>query len=89
ARPGRGQVAIRTVVKLLPWEISHTLIWQMQAVFHRSGHAAEIPIWIFVGLGAVDIAILVYLGTSLLGRQLGPHDRASRTIVVESEAAGP
>jgi len=76
-------------VKLLPWEISHTLIWQMQAVFHRSGYAAEIPIWIFVGLGAVDIAILVYLGTSLLGRQLGPHDRASRTIVVESEAAGP
>src|SRR5665647_2509521 len=42
-----------------------------------------------VGLCAVDIAILVYLGTSLLGRQLGPHDRASRTIVVESEAAGP
>jgi len=89
ARPGRGQVAIRTVVKLLPWEISHTLIWQMQAVFHRSGYDAEIPIWIFVGLGAVDIAILVYLGTSLFGRQLGPHDRASRTIVVESEAAGP
>ena len=86
ARPGRGQIAIRTVVKLLPWEISHTLIWQMQAVFHRSGYEAEIPTWIFVGLGAVDIAILVYLGTSLLGRQLGPHDRASRTIVGDSSS---
>src|SRR5665647_2945226 len=76
ARPGRGQIAIRTVVKLLPWEISHTLIWQMQAVFHRSGYEAEIPTWIFVGLGAVDIAILVYLGTSLFGRQLGRGARA-------------
>lgn len=88
-RPGRGQVAIRTVVKLLPWEISHTLIGQMQAVFYRSGHQADVSVWIFVGLGAVDVAILVYLGTSLFGRQRRPHGRASRTIVVESEAAGP
>ncbi|MFE7632240.1 RDD family protein [Kocuria sp. NPDC057446] len=32
-RPSRGQVAIRTVVKLLPWEVAHTFVWQMQAVF--------------------------------------------------------
>lgn len=87
-RPGRGQVAIRTIVKLLPWEISHSLIWQMQAVFYRSGYEAEIPTWVFVGLGAVDAAILVYLGTSLFGRQRGPHDRASRTVVVDPEPAG-
>ena len=89
ARPGRGQVAIRTVVKLLPWEIAHALIWQMQAVFHRSGYTAEIPIWIFVALGAVDVAVLAYLGTSLLGRRCGPHDRASRTLVAEAETPRP
>lgn len=80
-RPGRGQVAVRTVVKLLPWEVAHTLIWQMQAAIYQSGDGAEVPIWILVGLSAVNVAILVYLATSLYGLQRGPHDRASRTLV--------
>lgn len=87
ARPGRGQVVIRTIVKLLPWEIAHALIWQLQAALYGSGHGAEVPIRILVGLVAVDVAILVYLATSLFGVQRGPHDRASRTIVAVGTTA--
>jgi uncharacterized RDD family membrane protein YckC len=82
ARPARRQVAIRTAVKLLPWEVAHAFIWQMQAVFHREGYDAEVPVWIFVGLNLVNVAVVVYLAMSLLGRRRGPHDRASRTAVV-------
>lgn len=31
---GLGQSALRAVVKLLPWEIAHAFIWQMQYVFY-------------------------------------------------------
>lgn len=80
-RPSRGQVAVRTVVKLLPWEAAHTFIWQMQAVFYRSGYDADVPVWIFAGLNVVLIAVVVYLAMSLLGGRRGPHDRASSTVV--------
>ena len=82
ARPTRSQVALRTVVKLLPWEVSHGLIWQMQWVFHEEGYSADVPIWVFVGLNAVTAVVLVYLVMSLTGERRGPHDRASGTVVV-------
>lgn len=88
-RPSRGQIAVRTVVKLLPWEVAHTFIWQMQAVFHRSGYDADVPAWIFAGLNVVLIAIVVYLATSLLGDRRGPHDRAASTVVTASGALTP
>lgn len=83
-RPSRDQVAIRTVVKLLPWEVAHTFTWQMQAVFYRSGYDADVPWWILAGLNAVLIAIVVYLAMSLLGGRRGPHDRAASTVVTAS-----
>lgn len=83
-RPSRGQVAVRTVVKLLPWEVAHTFVWQMQAVFYRDGYDADVPVWILVGLNAVLAAIVVYLAMSLLGGRRGPHDRAASTIVTAS-----
>lgn len=89
ARPTRRQVAIRTVVKLLPWEVAHAFIWQMQAVFHREGYEAEVPVWVFVGLSLVCVAVVVYLAMSLLGPRRGPHDRASRTTVVRPALIEP
>src|SRR5665648_1090622 len=97
ARPGRGQIAIRTVVKLLPWEISHTLIWQMQAVFHRSGYEAEIPTWIFVGLGepvaGPGVAMHLKVTTGRAERRgegrdaLPAQDGAARRAVVDASLA--
>lgn len=81
AAPSRQQVGVRTVVKLLPWEVAHTFIWQMQAVFYTEGFDATIPPWVFVGLNAVNVAIIVYLAMSLLGARRGPHDRAAGTIL--------
>jgi uncharacterized RDD family membrane protein YckC len=88
-RPTRTQIGIRTAVKLLPWEVAHTLIWQMQAVFHRDGYGAEVPVWVFVGLSLVNLAVVVYLAMSLTGQHRGPHDRASRTAVVRRARRDP
>ena len=83
-RPSRRQVAMRTVVKLLPWEVAHTFLWPMQAVFYRDGYDADVPVWIFAGLNAVLVAVVVYLATSLLGGRRGPHDWAASTVVTAS-----
>lgn len=87
-RPSRGQVALRTVVKLLPWEVAHTFVWQMQATFHREGFDADVPVWVLVGLNVVNVAVVGYLGTSLLGSRRGPHDRVAGTVVVEARRPG-
>lgn len=87
--PSRRQVAVRTVVKLLPWEIAHTFIWQMQAVFYSEGFDAPIPTWVLVGLNVVNVAVVVYLGMSLLGARRGPHDRAAGTAVTPAARPQP
>lgn len=89
ARPNHGQVAVRTAVKLLPWELAHAFIWQMQAVFYREGYDAAVPVWVIVGLNLVNVAIVVYLAMSLLGAARGPHDRAARTAVVRRAPLDP
>ena len=81
SRPSRSRVAVRTVVKLLPWEVAHTLVWQMQAVFRRRGYEADVPVWIMIGLSAVLVVVVAYLAMSLLGSRRGPHDRAASTVV--------
>lgn len=81
--PSKRSILLRTIIKLLPWEVAHTFVWQMQYVFYRSGYEAEMPEWIFVGLSISIILVVIYIGMIALrpdGR--GPHDLLAGTLVV-------
>jgi uncharacterized RDD family membrane protein YckC len=80
--PSKISILMRTIVKLLPWEIAHTFIWQMQYVFYQSGYEADVPIWIFAGLNVSMILVIIYVAMIAL-RQDGraPHDLVAGTRV--------
>ncbi len=79
----KSQVAIRTIVKLLPWEIAHTFVWQLQYVFYMDGYEAAVPAWIFAGLNAALVFGLVYVAL-VVWRQdrRSAHDLAAGTKVI-------
>ena len=80
--PLRRNILLRTIVKLLPWEIAHTFVWQMQYVFYKSGYEADVPVWIFVGLNVPIVLIFIYIAMIALRRDgRAPHDLAGGTIV--------
>ncbi|MET4096174.1 hypothetical protein ABIB51_003122 [Arthrobacter sp. UYCu712] len=56
--PARRRVLVRTVVKLLPWEVSHFFVWQMMWTFYLHGYDASPPLWVFLGLQAVTAAAI-------------------------------
>lgn len=86
--PSRRAVLARTVVKLLPWEFSHTFVWQLQWFFHQHGYAAVPPEWITVGMTVGSVTALIYAGLVFItGR--GPHDWAAATIVIARQPPLP
>jgi uncharacterized RDD family membrane protein YckC len=81
--PSRSSIATRTIVKLLPWEVSHTLVWQMQYVSYKEGYDAEVPAWIIIGLCMAMAAVLVYVAMIAIRRDgKAPHDIVAGTEVV-------
>lgn len=81
--PTKMSILVRTAIKLLPWEIAHTFIWQMQYVFYQNGYDADVPIWIFVGLNVSTVLVIVYLVMIAIRRDArGPHDIFADTYVV-------
>ncbi|HKX72659.1 MAG TPA: RDD family protein [Candidatus Saccharimonadales bacterium] len=81
----RKQTAVRTVVKLLPWELSHAFIWQMQYVFYEHGYEAAVPAWIFVGLNVATLMALVYVMLVVVRKdRRSVHDLVAGTKVVSS-----
>lgn len=76
----KKQIAIRTFVKLLPWEFAHTFIYQV--VYYSQGGSTP-PAWVMIGLTFANILPLVYLGMVLFRKDhRGPHDLVARTVVV-------
>lgn len=79
----KKNILMRTVVKLLPWEIAHTFAWQMQYVFYRNGYDSDVPVWIFIGLQLATVLAVIYVATIAIRRDgRGPHDVAAGTLVV-------
>ncbi len=78
-RPGWGRAALRSGLKLLPWEAAHTCIW---ALTWPGGPA---PAWAAPGLAGVWAVVLFYL-TLLAFRadHRTPYDWLSGTRVVKS-----
>lgn len=81
SRASAGRILVRTVVKLLPWEFAHFLVWH--AVDAMSRGATEFPLWLLVGLIVADVLPVVYVLVVALQRdRRGPHDLVAGTRVI-------
>lgn len=79
-RPGRARILVRTIVKLLPWEVAHFFVWQVVA---RSAAGAEMPTWVLAGLVVANVLPVLYLFIVGIQRQRrGPHDLVAGTRVI-------
>jgi uncharacterized RDD family membrane protein YckC len=75
-----NQVVLRNIIKFLPWEYAHILVYILILV----PKAADSQLSIF-GLILANIIPLVYLAMIVLRKDhRGPHELVSRTIVVDS-----
>lgn len=73
------QVIVRNIIKFLPWEYAHTLIYILILV---PGATSSTPL--LFGLIVANIIPLVYVCFILFRKDhRGPHDLVSGTIVVE------
>jgi uncharacterized RDD family membrane protein YckC len=87
SRPPAWRILVRTIVKLLPWEIAHFFVWHTVAAASGDG---VFPPWLIVGLVVADVLPVAYVLTVLIEpRRRGPHDLVAGTRVVISPAAAP
>ena len=79
-RPGWGRTLARSVVKFLPWELAHTMMWRIP------GWPAEveyIPRFVYFGYAVMWLLVLIYLFSPLFDRRMRtPYDRVSGCRVV-------
>lgn len=83
SRASRSQIAIRTIVKLFPWELAHFFVWHTVAI--TSKNQTIFPVWLEIGLMSSIALPLVYVlvvAIDLKGR--GPHDMLAGTRVITS-----
>jgi uncharacterized RDD family membrane protein YckC len=79
----KQQIAIRTIIKLLPWEFAHAFVHQV--VFYSQNNGTP-PLWVMVGLSIANILPLIYLGFIIFRKDhRGPHDLAAKTLVVSTK----
>lgn len=72
------QVIIRNIIKFLPWEYAHTLLYILFL-----GNYTKSSTLLFIGLIIANIIPIVYICIVLLRKDhRGPHDLAAGTIVV-------
>lgn len=80
-RPGRRQILVRTVIKLLPWEIAHFSAWHIIAFVSAGG--GHWPPWLLAVAVFADVLPFIYIlvvAVHFQGR--GPHDLVAGTRVV-------
>lgn len=82
SRAPAWRILIRTIVKLLPWEIAHFFVWHVVAAASGDG---VFPLWLIAGLVFADLLPIAYVLTVLLEPQRrGPHDLVAGTRVVRT-----
>jgi uncharacterized RDD family membrane protein YckC len=86
-RPTRIGIVIRTVVKLLPWEIAHFAVWNIFSI-SATGDSA-FPIWLLATVTAANLLPFIYIATIALQKDgRGPHDLAAGTRVIVKPRRG-
>ena len=79
----RSQIAIRTIIKLLPWELAHFFVWHIVAATANGQNS--FPLWLEVGLiSCIIIPIIYVLMVAFQSKGRGPHDLIARTRVIEA-----
>jgi uncharacterized RDD family membrane protein YckC len=87
-RPSRLRIVIRTVVKLLPWEIAHFAVWNIVAIAAEGG--SEFPLWLLIMVVAADLLPFVYIAfVSFQKDKRGPHDLFAGTRVIVNTRTAP
>ncbi|QIM19176.1 RDD family protein [Leucobacter coleopterorum] len=82
-RPSRLRIVIRTIVKLLPWEIAHFVVWNIVA--NAANGEFEFPLWLMVTAVAANLIPFVYIAFVAFQKdRRGPHDLVAGTRVVVS-----
>lgn len=82
-RASRARILVRTVVKLLPWEIAHFFVWNVVDV--ATSGTVTFPGWLVAGLVVADTIPVVYVLVVALQRdRRGPHDLAAGTRVISA-----
>jgi uncharacterized RDD family membrane protein YckC len=82
SRASAGRILVRTVVKLLPWEVAHFFVWQTVDAVSRGG---EFAAWLLAGLVVADLLPVVYVLVVAFQRdRRGPHDLVAGTRVVRA-----
>lgn len=79
--PPKKRIALRTAVKLLPWEFAHTFIYW---VVYYSSNDISTPLWVMIGLYAANILPWVYVLIVFVRKDhRGPHDLIAKTLVTK------
>jgi uncharacterized RDD family membrane protein YckC len=83
----KPRVLVRTIVKLLPWEVAHFMVWQAVAV--TATGATDFPVWLTVGMVVANVLPLLYIGMVLFQKdRRGPHDLIAGSKVIRTRDGG-
>ena len=79
----KSQIALRTIIKFLPWEFAHAFVHQ---VVYYSQNNSTPPMWVMTGLIIANILPWVYIGFIVFRKDhRGPHDLLTQTVVTASK----
>lgn len=82
-RPSRAQLLLRTIIKLIPWEIAHFAIWHIIA--RTSAGRPAFNRWLMAVTLFADALPFAYTATAAFQRERrGPHDLLAGTRVVDT-----
>lgn len=85
-RASTAQILLRTVIKLLPWEIAHFSVWNFVAI--ASTGSTEFPSWLYaVAIFADLLPVLFLLLVAFEAEGRAPHDLIAGTRVVKLQPA--
>ncbi|HEY8913787.1 RDD family protein [Lacisediminihabitans sp.] len=80
--PSAAAVLLRTIVKLMPWELAHFFVFQVTYYSLHLGRPDSAPRWVLAGLVAANLIPLVYVACVVFTpSRRGPHDFAAGTVV--------
>lgn len=76
-----GRALVRSAILLLPFELNHTVMFQMS-----SAESSGPGLTAWIGISAVWVLLSIYAGTAVLTRRRqSVHDLVAGTVVVEAE----
>lgn len=86
-RASQFRILIRTIAKLLPWEIAHFAVWNIVALTSDGG--SRFPHWLTIVATAANLLPFIYIAFVAFQKdKRGPHDLFAGTQVVVGTKAG-